>query len=65
MPNKYPGIFPFSPFIYFVSIYLPFFFLSIIWHLPSTGGILRWKIDFAEMEIAAEMDNQDFDDGFI
>lgn len=29
------------------------------------GGILRWKIDFAEMEIAAEMDNQDFDDGFI
>jgi hypothetical protein len=23
-----------------------------------TGGILRWKVDFAEMEIAAEMDNQ-------
>ena len=31
----------------------------------TIGVILRWKIDFAEMEIAAEMDNQDFDDGFI
>lgn len=32
----------------------------------SIGGILRWKVDFAEMEMAAEMDNQDgFDDGFI
>mmetsp|Transcript_5102 Transcript_5102/g.5231 ORF Transcript_5102/g.5231 Transcript_5102/m.5231 type:complete len:445 (+) Transcript_5102:148-1482(+) len=30
------------------------------------GGILRWKVDFAEMEMAAEMDNQDgFDDSFI
>ena len=34
--------------------------------IHCTGGILRWKIDFAEMEIAAEMDNQDGDDdGFI
>ena len=38
-----------------------FYFFSIFF----SGGILRWKIDFAEMEIAAEMDNQDFDDGFI
>ena len=34
------------------------------------GGILRWKVDFAEMEAAAELDqNNDFDDddyeGFI
>jgi hypothetical protein len=25
---------------------------------PPLGGILRWKVDFAEMEMAAEMDNQ-------
>jgi peptide chain release factor subunit 1 len=31
------------------------------------GGILRWKVDFAEMEMAAEMDDvqEDFDDIFI
>ena len=41
------------------------FFLHFFFHFFFSGGILRWKIDFAEMEIAAEMDNQDFDDGFI
>lgn len=31
------------------------------------GAILRWKVDFAEMEMAAELDTlqDDFDDVFI
>lgn len=32
------------------------------------GGLLRWKVDFAEMELLAELDGQeddDFDDSFI
>ena len=38
------------------------------------GGLLRWKVDFVEMEMAAELDNEmsnatnggdDYDDSFI
>eukprot|EP01038_Epipyxis_sp_PR26KG_P005002 gene5002-6987_t len=33
------------------------------------GGLLRWKVDFVEMEMAAELDNDDggddYDDGYI
>lgn len=33
----------------------------------GVGGLLRWKVDFADMEVLAEMDNQDedYDDAFI
>ena len=26
------------------------------------GGLLRWKVDFVELEMAAELDNADLDD---
>jgi len=32
----------------------------------GVGGLLRWKVDFAEMEMLADIDNQeDFDESFI
>lgn len=55
------------------SSFTPIFKSRTLRGFGGIGGILRWKVDFAEMEMAADLDQtteetalqEDFDDIFI